>query len=198
MSEVRVLFLTAVEVKRNREDILNRIGSAQREKALSYKRESDRLLSMGSSYLKMKLAGAPENIRTGPYGKPYGETGYFNLSHSEDLIGIALCEDAEIGLDIEKVREMPKGFEEYCLSKEELNSGMDLLRVFVAKESLAKAEGSGLPDEIKEVPGIPVNGKIIYRIIPYMRHECERPGYWVSVSVKENDFTIKEENYEIR
>ena len=60
-----------------------------------------------SSYLKIK----PEDVRMGTHkkGKPYlihDRSIYFNLSNSQDLCVYAFSCDAEVGIDIEKIRDM--------------------------------------------------------------------------------------------
>jgi 4'-phosphopantetheinyl transferase len=63
-------------------------------------------------------------IKTGPYGKPFLDTGsvYFNLSHTGKKLVIAISNNGNIGIDLEqyKHRKNLSGLAQKCFSDEEL------------------------------------------------------------------------------
>jgi 4'-phosphopantetheinyl transferase len=87
-------------------------------------------------------------------GKPYVEGGpHFNLSHSAGLGLLALCEDVPVGIDLEHVRALgnPAGLLrrmgtpaecEWASAQPDLEPA--ILRLWVRKEAVAKAEGHGI------------------------------------------------------
>lgn len=86
-----------------------------------------------------EISGSSPVYTYGPYGKPYWDRpGFFNLSHSKSLLGVAVGE-RELGLDIEDPRPIRHtGF----VKPEE--QGIDPLHLFVVKESFVKLTGDGL------------------------------------------------------
>lgn len=102
--------------------------------------------------LERLLGGA--TVTREPDGKPRVSGGpHFNLSHSGDLALVALCADTPIGVDIEAPRRLrnPAGLARRLCSDRELahlaaaaDQDSALLRLWVRKEAVAKAEGSGI------------------------------------------------------
>ncbi len=94
-------------------------------------------------------------------GKPWVPAGpHFNLSHSGDLALIALCADAPVGVDLERVHALrnPSGLARRMCSPRELawadardDLNLALLRLWVRKEAIAKAEGGGLATALSGV-----------------------------------------------
>lgn len=95
----------------------------------------------------------------GPHGKPYVPTGriHFNVSHSGDVLTIAVTRDAEVGIDIEvlrKVDDLPAIAAQFFQPREvERLANMDpsaidraFLKLWVRKEAILKAAGIGLAD----------------------------------------------------
>ena len=88
------------------------------------------------------------------YGKPSLMHGpHFNLSHSGDIVALAVCTDCPIGVDVEKYRSFDQGIITRFFSKYEQRalssySGTDLsvafFRVWTRKEATIKALGFGL------------------------------------------------------
>jgi len=104
---------------------------------------------------------APEAIRfrTGAHGKPSldvpGCALHFNLSHSEDVMLLAVSSDAEVGVDLEQVRddmEMEPLAEHYFAPEEQwafrLARGRErvwkFFELWTATEARLKASGAGL------------------------------------------------------
>lgn len=99
-------------------------------------------------------------FRANAYGKPdiaqpAGTALQFNLSHSGKLILCAVTRDAEIGVDVEKARELPKAVElaRRFFAPQEASEvkhasadrrSREFLRFWTFKESYVKARGVGL------------------------------------------------------
>jgi 4'-phosphopantetheinyl transferase len=107
--------------------------------------------------LRIVLAGHlglhPSDVEfgAGPHGKPelVGSALRFNLSHSGDLALIALAEDVEVGIDVERTSRRSKAVERALTDGEratlsETDRHTGLLRIWCRKEALAKALGGGL------------------------------------------------------
>ena len=129
-------FLTTTE--RERAARLKRPGAAER---WTVARGALRLL------LGMRLCVLPEEIEFehGPHGKPElsGTVTCFNLTHSGSVALIALAENCDVGIDVERPGRNAAAVER-TLSEGERASGDDLLQIWCRKEALAKAIGGGL------------------------------------------------------
>ena len=86
-------------------------------------------------------------------GKPHLASGtpYFNLSHTAHCVAVAVSEQEEIGIDIEEIKPHAAGFAEKFCSEAEcalIRSAADptseLIRLWSAKEALAKQNGKGI------------------------------------------------------
>jgi 4'-phosphopantetheinyl transferase len=85
----------------------------------------------------------------------------FNISHSGDLVVCALCDDVEMGVDIEQNLPVPLADFKNTMSENEWNeiSGTGGLsafyRLWTMKEAVCKAEGIGLIDDLNNLnPGV--------------------------------------------
>lgn len=97
---------------------------------------------------------APRTLRRDGAGKPWVPGGpYLNLSHSGALALIAICADTEVGVDLERIRPLrnPPGLSRRMCSPREAawladqaDPAVALLRLWVRKEAVAKAQGGGL------------------------------------------------------
>ena len=138
------------------------VSPERREKVLRYRFLKDRVLSLGAELLLRKALREcgieiPEiRYGFGTDGKPFlkGVEGFnFNISHSEDLVMVALSGN-ETGCDIEKITEIDleiaKKFffrKEYeniaALPASEKRNGL-FFRYWTLKESFMKATGLGM------------------------------------------------------
>lgn len=97
------------------------------------------------------------NFFTNKYGKPFltDSTLKFNLSHSGEIALVAICENDEIGIDVELLSdeinytETARNFfsknETYYLdSVSKTNLRKEFFRIWTRKEAFIKAEGRGL------------------------------------------------------
>ena len=193
MVEVRLIFLSVDTIKKNIDNITGFIDNTSLKKAYSYKKENDFLLSLGSEYLKKKYIG---EYTLSKYGKPISNNYFFSISHSFEYVGIAINNDYPIGLDIENMTQNIDGDVIYfCLSNYELTflKENDFLSQFVSKESLAKAYGMGLLNEIKDIPSLPISGFTNYMGKKYYRQMGTMNDYYYSISLEGDDFIINVE-----
>lgn len=94
-----------------------------------------------------RLGCIPEDVQleVTEHGKPYlpDSALRFNLSHSGDRALVALSEDCEVGVDVERPGRNAAAVGR-SLSDAERASGDDLLQLWCRKEAWAKALGGGL------------------------------------------------------
>lgn len=193
MDTVKVCFIDVEFVEKNKSAITDFIDKERLKKAERYIDEKDRLLSLGGSYLIKKYVG---DIYIDDNKKPRSKSVFFNVSHSGGKAAIAVSAAGEVGLDIEKDAPVKRNLVEYCLSDAELesfNGGQPFLKFFVAKESLAKADGRGIKSDIKLIPALPFDGETYYDGKRYFRRSVATDGYFVSVTLKDKDFEISYE-----
>jgi 4'-phosphopantetheinyl transferase len=87
----------------------------ERARRFVFKRDRDRFIAAHAALREVlsSQCGIPASMlefAVGPFGKPglVDQNGLrFNLSHSESLALIAVCDDAEVGADLELLRPMP-------------------------------------------------------------------------------------------
>jgi 4'-phosphopantetheinyl transferase len=84
-------------------------------------------------------------LEVAEHGKPFvrGTRLRFNLSHAGSLALVALAEDLEVGVDVERPGRNAAAVER-SLSAGERASGDDWLQLWCRKEAWAKATGGGL------------------------------------------------------
>jgi 4'-phosphopantetheinyl transferase len=155
------------------------------------------LRSLLGEYLE--LSASDVSFRYSRFGKPEvsvfdGSLDLrFNLSHCDDMALIALTVGDDVGIDIERVRQMEDidGLAEMCFSERELAAfaaaGKDekaqaFFNCWTRKESFVKAVGEGLSFPLKQFdvtlrPGEPAGLQALQR-------SADRAGSW---SIREVD-----------
>lgn len=121
------------------------------------------------SVLADKLGISPHevNIQLQPNGKPFvkgSKAIYFNLSHSADVIVLAVTEEGEIGVDVERVnREFEWRRVDSVLAPSEIewiqeNEPIDpfsvyqrFFQIWTLKESYIKCTGHGMSSHLKKL-----------------------------------------------
>jgi 4'-phosphopantetheinyl transferase len=121
------------------------------------------------SVLADKLGISPHevNIQLQPTGKPFvqgNKAVYFNLSHSADVIVLAVTEEGEIGVDVERVdREFDWMRVDSVLAPSEIewiqgNERIDpstvyqrFFQIWTLKESYIKCTGEGMSRHLKKL-----------------------------------------------
>ena len=152
--EIDIHVLHINEVVNNFEMVMNNLSREEYMKVTRYKNIKRMIQEVASILLINKYSGDGE-LKYNEYGKPYKENGlYFNVSHSESLVLIAIS-DSEIGADIEKIRTIENKVIKYALSIEEESKVQiidDFFRMWTIKESVGKCLGIGLSEGIKNIP----------------------------------------------
>lgn len=154
-------------------DGIELVSSRRREKIERYVSETNKLRGMVAGLL-LRYAFGDKEVEYTPTGKPYiADERKFNLSHSADLVVLAVS-DAEIGVDIEKIAQKDIKSAIRCCCMEEmiwLSNGFSdkgFFEIWVGKESVMKATGQGFYTDPKTVCAVPYtktsesNGKTWY------------------------------------
>ena len=195
MKTVNVYFMNTAAARGKEEYLVSVLPKDRVEKAGRFINESDRLLSLCAGYLICRAVG---DHYVDEFGKPRAGGRFFSVSHSGEIAAIAVCDDQNVGIDVEKARtdDDEAALAECCFDEREnaeYAGGAPFLALFTAKESLSKAEGQGLQNDLKTIPALPLNGKVGYKGKKYYRHTCVIDGYFASVSLEKEDFIIKTE-----
>jgi 4'-phosphopantetheinyl transferase len=151
------------------------LSQDERERAGRYRFAKDRARFIVGRGILRRLLGhyldrSPEDLRLvyQSSGKPELLTDvatppmHFNVSHSEDLILIAVCRDLPIGVDIERVRAIPNmdAVARLCCCDEELREMRALpsyekhrgfFNMWTRKEAVIKALGIGVKISFQEL-----------------------------------------------
>ena len=118
----------------------------------------------------------------------------FNMSHSGDLMVVALSADRPVGVDVEAWRPIDRlrGLAETILAARELtvfdglspgDASRVLLRLWTFKEAVVKAMGLGLSVEPRSIAlpdsvlGGDLNGELVFRGTTWRLHDLGGPGY---------------------
>ena len=132
--------------------------------------------SILSRYLSM--APADLAIRRADSGRPHlestggGEDVQFSMSHTEDRVAVAIARDMDVGVDIERIREVQRmdSILARCLSEQALLEVMAMsaeerrqafFTWWTANEALLKAREKGMGSLSEGLDIIPENGRII-------------------------------------
>lgn len=145
---------------------------------------------IASSHLKNKYIG---EYHLNERGKPLANNCHFNISHSHGLVGIAINEKYEIGLDIEKVRDMDDLFKRYTMTEEEYSYAKDnekFFELWTSKESLIKCRGTGIDKQMKDIPSLPIEGKKEYQEKKYYTRVLKIDDYVICITLENKDFEI--------
>lgn len=151
------------------ERYLELLSNEELDRAKSYKGKSDYLASVVAHGTKRELLSKLLNCKPnditfgkGKYGKPFVKNSkniYFNLSHSEGYVAIATSRNKDIGIDIdfEKKDNFSSNFE-MILTRNEIDEYKKiqykkyyLLKKWVIKESITKANGTGLYSDFRKI-----------------------------------------------
>ncbi|MEP0859815.1 MAG: 4'-phosphopantetheinyl transferase superfamily protein [Ignavibacterium sp.] len=174
-SEIHIHLINISKLRNDIQKINGILSDEEKEKSGKYKFARDRERAIVTYFFRRKILSeytglSPENLyfKVGKSGKPYIENqklSYlkFNYSHSGDLIVYALNRDAEIGVDIELVKEIPdlnSLVKNYFSDNEQkaflsLNTPRDKIiffyKIWTRKEAFFKALGTGLNDDLRNI-----------------------------------------------
>ena len=127
------------------------VTPGRRAREAQMKRPQDRLHCLLAGLLLRGVLGVTrdEQLRTGPWGKPFLTDGgaQFNLAHSGDWVALAVG-DRALGVDVEHPRTIsPALIRRQFSPAEQAWAGKDpekLLELWTARESVMKATGRGI------------------------------------------------------
>ena len=146
----KIYFCRAEKFKDFYEDGIVLLDKKRREKAERYVKEEDRILSFMTGLMLDKIIGVSDenSLLYSENGKPYVEHGpFFSISHSGKIAVLAVSEK-EIGVDIEKPRNIDKNIVKRCFTVEEAKFTEDFserfTRIWTLKEAVSKFFGEGL------------------------------------------------------
>lgn len=169
------------------------LSRERREKAERLVNDRARINSLAAGLLVRDFVG--EGVVTDRFGKPVKGGVFFNLTHTLSTVALAVCEAAETGIDAEAPRKVGEEVVFRCLSDAEAEKYRlgkdDFLKFFVAKESLAKAEGKGIRRDIRLIPALPFDGEVVYDGEKYSRKSFTEAGCFFSATVKGGEFDLK-------
>lgn len=161
------------------------------EKAFTPEKQKERILS---KYLKNRFVGS---YYLDEHKKPLSDDIFFNVSHSEEMIILGVC-DIEIGVDIERIKDISPQMKRFIASDEEYEYMSDEERFFeiwTNKESLMKCKGIGIVSKVSRIPGLPINGIRTLENELYMSKTIKLNDYLISVCVKGDElFDIEQVN----
>ena len=181
-----IVRIIIVDISKLKDDFLNisYINEEDKINALKYKKIIDQKQHIISSYLKRKYV---KDYFLDEHKKPKSDNIFFNVSHSENLVGIAIA-NIEVGLDIEfKNKERKDKFINYTCSDDEIKfikDESDFYKLWTSKESLLKCLGIGIVNNIKEVKALPLNGIKRYRDECFYSHYIDYFDYSISITIK--------------
>ncbi len=193
MDKIVIYFLRTALIKDNYSFIFSFVDEKRKEKAEKYVKENDRLLSLGAGYLLKKYL-PNEEIIINENGKPYIPNGpFFNISHSGDYVVLAIHQNREVGIDIEKIDNNQLDAIRFVLNKEEekIADPTTLFQIWSNKESLTKCMSVGLKD-IKNISGLPLEGIRTIDEIDYYSKSMAYKGYSLSITLKGKEPFIEE------
>ncbi|RIA78354.1 phosphopantetheinyl transferase [Anaeroplasma bactoclasticum] len=194
MKQYTVYYLSLSEIKFYRTYLLSQVSEERKKRVLAYLNEEDQLLSLGAGYFVHKYFN--DDVKKTSSGKLVSPKGFFNISHCKNYV-VFVISDNECGIDIEEKREVKESLINYAFSesdKELIKKPEDFFLMWTLKEAIAKAEGSGLSGEIKNIPV--GTGLIEYKDNSYMVKFTTLADYYISVAVKTNkpfEIVLKEE-----
>lgn len=129
----------------------------------SFVKEETQKEKLVSLYLKKKYIG---DFYLSMDDKPLSKDKFFNISHSKGVIALAISKDYPIGLDIEVLRDYKDDLAKYISNDEEykhIKDNKSFFEIWTAKEALVKCLGSGLKDNVKNIPALPIAGSKEYK-----------------------------------
>lgn len=193
-SKALVVKLYIFDINKLKDDFLNLPYITEEDKlnALKCKNIINQKQQIISSYFKRKYI---KYYYYNEYKKPISKNIYFNISHSDNYVIMALNDKYDIGVDIEnKNRIIKDKFINNVSNDEELKIDKEeFFKIWTSKESLLKCVGTGIVNNLKEVNGVPFYGLKEYKDNKFFSKDIEyNDEYYISVTIKnDSDYIIK-------
>ena len=144
-----------------------------------------------STILKRKYIG---DYYLNEYGKPLSKDKCFNISHSHGYIALVI-DTVNVGIDIEKIRDVDSDLMDYISNVEERNyihDNVSFFEIWTNKEALVKASGTGIRNKPNFIPGLPLNGIIVYNNKNYFNKTIRYDDLIITTSKEDvNDYEIE-------
>ena len=142
-----VYILDIKDIAAKYEQVLKALPLSAKQKAEEFKEKDDKLRSLCGALL-VEAFTAKSPLFYNEWGKPYkNEPPYFNISHSENKVGIFLSDSDSVGFDIQYIKEYNEKLKDYVFSGEEkagIKDGLGFAVRWAMKEAAAKCVGTGL------------------------------------------------------
>ncbi len=174
---VTLLLLDVAPATPRLRGVLDTLSIEERERAARFASAEDRLrFALTRAALRHSLGAAtgraPESLvfGAGPFGKPCladADGLFFNVSHSGSLALIGLSRRRPIGVDIERMRDLPDLLDlaEACFSARDYRALAGLppraresafYAIWTGKEAILKALGTGIADGLRDFSVCPI------------------------------------------
>lgn len=155
-----------------------------------YKNENVKKEKIVSAILKNKYIG---DYHLNEYGKPISNNKYFNISHSDGYIALAI-DQVPVGIDIENIRNAEEDLRNYISNDEEkkyIHDDESFFEVWTNKEALVKANGNGINQKINTIQSLPLNAVRTYDNKTYFNKTIKYQNLVITVSrASSDDFNI--------
>jgi 4'-phosphopantetheinyl transferase EntD len=128
-------------------DFLDKLTDIETERFFSFSNLQRKREFVATRLLRHDIFGH-QHIHYDEIGAPYiKDEGFISISHSKNIVGIAICKDFKLGLDIESIQSKIEKIKHKFLSDEERNeldcNSLEVLTmVWTGKESLYKVSGT--------------------------------------------------------
>ena len=192
MKEVRLYLVDTRLVPVTIFDFKDALTNDELKMLSKYKDEVTRKEKLVSLILKKEFI---RDYRIDENDKPISDSMFFNISHSRGVVGLAICDDTPIGLDLEVLREYHDDLASFISSEDEYKYIKDqesFFEVWTSKESLVKCLGTGLRTEVKKIPALPLNGNKSHNEKTYNSKSIKRGDFIMSVTLNtDEDFDVK-------
>ena len=167
------------------------LTSLDKESFNKYTVDSVKKEKIVSTILKRKYIG---DYYLNEYGKPLSKDKYFNISHSHGYIALVM-DTVNIGIDIEKIRDVDSDLMDYISNVEERNyihDNVSFFEIWTNKEALVKATGTGIRNKPNSIPGLPLNGIVVYNNKNYFNKTIRYDDLIITTSKEDvNDYEIE-------
>lgn len=170
-------------------DFIDHLTPEETERFFSFKHLKRQQEFVATRVLRHQLFGF-SHIHYNEHGAPYiEEEGFISISHAPGIVGLAICRDFQIGLDIEPLRPKALLLKNKFLSEEEkklfeTENELEMTKVWSAKEALYKLAGrkqlifktdlllSKLSDDLWEGRIINPNALLKVELNIFVKDEC--------------------------
>lgn len=137
-------------------DYLDQLSTIEKERFFQFKHIKRQREFVATRILRHSIFGF-KHIHYNTIGAPYIEgEGFISISHSQNLIGIAVNESFQVGFDLENSSDKAKRLHTKFLNQKEriifdTEDEMEMTKCWSAKETLYKLAGRNLLDFKKEL-----------------------------------------------